>query len=374
MISAAKRKVLIVAIALTAVASVLVSGVFLHFKGRAQTQRSAVQRVHRLGGWAFYDSVYDDDGNLIGSWPRAPVWALRLFGVDFLSIVTGVVLGPGRAVEGLPDFGLVDHNIPVRDEHLEILQSFPYLEWLVLSETKITDRGLTHLTSLQRLRWLWLSGTAITDAGLAPLAQLPMLEKVWLDSTRIQGPGLCHLSSLKNLREISIQNTAVDDAGLACLAPLRQLQKVRLRGSRCSFRGIMEIFARLQNRSPLEALIVADLVRLDQAGKVIVADFSHLGILDDDLGVLQWLPDIQWLYLQGNPITDAGLVNLTWLPNLTLLDLSDTRITNAGVENLLELPNLETLHLGGVSVATETLKRASERKPRPVRIYLTSQL
>ena len=53
----------------------------------------------------------------------------------------------------------------------------PTLEWLFLSNTKVTDAGLERLKGLTHLQELWLDGTKVTDAGVtklsAGIAELP---------------------------------------------------------------------------------------------------------------------------------------------------------------------------------------------------------
>lgn len=343
---------------------------FLFWQGRAVQQQLAVRCIHRLGGWAFYDSRYDKDGNLVAWWPRGPRWAIRLAGVDYFATVNGVVLGTCRPVEGLPDFGLIDQNIPVRDDHLVCLANLSHLQWLVLAETQITDHGLHHLRNLQELRWLWLSRTAISDAGLQHLAGLRNLEKLWLDYTKITGTGFRFWNTLTRLRELSFQGTEVNDDSLRYLIPLRNLQRVNLRDTRCSFRGIVQVFSQAQGRSLKEALLLTELGRSDSSGRIVSVDLSGLQVTDDDLSYLTAFKHLKWLYLRDNPITDLGVELLRELPELTLLDLSGTNLTEAGIRKAITLPRLEILHAHGLAVSEQSLKEALQRTQKPVRLYI----
>jgi hypothetical protein len=52
------------------------------------------------------------------------------------------------------------------------------------------------------------------------------------------------------------------------------------------------------------------------------------------------MPTVQWLYLPGTSITDAGLTHLARLTALKELDLRDTPVSRAGFEQLRQaLPN-----------------------------------
>ncbi len=57
--------------------------------------------------------------------------------------------------------------------HIKRLNS---LEWLNLSETRITDAGLKNLEGLTSLRWLSLRNTRISAAGLLHLNELDWLK------------------------------------------------------------------------------------------------------------------------------------------------------------------------------------------------------
>ena len=67
------------------------------------------------------------------------------------------------------------------------------LQVLVLTSTRITDRGLLHLAGLSRLQELYLSNTQITDAGLAHFEQLSELRKLLIDGTRVTKSGVAEL-------------------------------------------------------------------------------------------------------------------------------------------------------------------------------------
>lgn len=368
LVSSTYRRVLLPVFCL----AMVMIGVFFVLEQRASRQKQAVRQIHRLGGWAFYDCRYDKDAKLIGAWPRGPRLGIRVLGVDFFGTVTGVILGPGRPAEGLPDFGLVDHNIPVRDADLAVLANLPYLEWLVLSGTSITDGGLIHLQTLARLRWLWLSNTAVSDAGLAHLAKLSSLEKIMLDGTRVRGPGLEVLARLPRLKELSLENAPLSDDGLIHLGKIEHLSHVNLLGTKCTLKGIMEAFGVAKGRSLAQILVLTNHAKTDPAGVIYAVDLSGRAVTDEELRLIESLKRVQWLYLRDNPISDRGVETLTHLPNLRLLDISRTRITAVGLTALLQHPGLEVIHAHGLRIPEEIVYRFQTRKPRPIRIYQSS--
>ena len=68
-----------------------------------------------------------------------------------------------------------------------------------------------------------------------------------------------------------------------------------------------------------------------------------------ELENLKSLPQLQWLYLSGSNVTDAGLENLKGLSRIEELSLAGTDVTDAGLENIEGLSQLEMLFLAGTN-------------------------
>ena len=76
---------------------------------------------------------------------------------------------------------------------------------------------------------------------------------------------------------------------------------------------------------------------------------------DDDLAVLEELPQVRQLDLQDTNVNDAGLAHLSGLSELVRLNLKDTLVGDAGLEHLKGLTNLEYLSLSGTKVGDAVL-------------------
>ncbi|MGH7792729.1 MAG: hypothetical protein ACREOB_10505, partial [Thermodesulfobacteriota bacterium] len=70
-------------------------------------------------------------------------------------------------------------------------------------------------------------------------------------------------------------------------------------------------------------------------------------IYDSDLVCLRELAELEWLWLSGSQITDAGLAYLTGMTKLKELSLTSTKISDAGLIHLQWLAELESLWLPG---------------------------
>jgi Leucine-rich repeat (LRR) protein len=78
--------------------------------------------------------------------------------------------------------------------------------------------------------------------------------------------------------------------------------------------------------------------------------FDGKGVTDDDLAVLQKLPDLEGLYLRRCKITDKGLEKIAGLTKMKLLYLGQTPVTDKGLESLKGMTKLQSLSLVGTQV------------------------
>lgn len=79
-------------------------------------------------------------------------------------------------------------------------------------------------------------------------------------------------------------------------------------------------------------------------------------IRDDDLAAIGELPNLKFLVLDDNPITDAGLAHLEKLTNLIALHLSLTKVRGDGLKHLKNMTQLQTLHLERTEVGDAGLR------------------
>ncbi len=124
----------------------------------------------------------------------------------------------------------------------------------------------------------------LTDRDLISLRAFPNLEELYLTHCLISNEGMRHVAELQDLRVLWINQSHVGHGGLAPLAKLKNIE-----------------------------------------GIVANVDDSYHGqqtsLDDDDMAALGNMSSLRYLNLQGNPISDAGLVHLRKLTNLKELDL-----------------------------------------------------
>lgn len=145
-----------------------------------------------------------------------------------------------------PVIGVDLSDCPAGEGDLIALNSFPHLQYLILTGSNIDDDGLKHLAKMKELRRLDVGGPGISDAGLAHLTDLSALEELTLSSPRITDAGLIHLQKLKNLRELNLTDSGVSDSGIEHLQQLTQLRELDVSHTRISEAGL----ARLKKALP----------------------------------------------------------------------------------------------------------------------------
>src|SRR6516164_3392843 len=139
----------------------------------------------------------------------------------------------------------------INDEALKHLSPLSDLQYLNLSDTKLTGAGLKFLPKTT-LKELVLDNTPLGDLGLQHLEPFVRLEKLSLGQTQIRDDGLAHLRTLVRLQELKLSNTRITDDGLKSLEGLKALRKVNLEGTGITNAGIQ----RLTKLTELEVLNV----------------------------------------------------------------------------------------------------------------------
>ena len=97
------------------------------------------------------------------------------------------------------------------------LYEHPFLEYLVLTKTSVTDSDLSHVKGLRKLKSLGLKDTRITDSGLAEISNLTNLEFLFVQNTSITDSGVPNILKLRSLKELGIRGTKISQKGLVRL-------------------------------------------------------------------------------------------------------------------------------------------------------------
>jgi hypothetical protein len=316
-------------------------------KPKFDPQRAACRWVFETGGTVTVADPRDPKKELTATkWSDLPQGELTVLGVSFMAV-------PYR----------------VTDADVDRLRPFADLRTLLLwSETELTTAGLARLAALpcaKNLRELNLRfvpagpGAPGTGGGGAHLAKFTGLVSLVVVGLPLAGE-LDFLKSLPNLGYLALGAAQLTDADVTALvgaaraapalagakapAPPR-LFHLNLSDNPAVTRACFEPLARLPN---LQQLYIAktgikpdDLPLLERFPALTHVAVNPLnGLRDEHLVPLARLPQLDALFLGGNPITDAGLDHLAPATGLSYIDLYGTEVTDAGLMKLAAFPKL----------------------------------
>jgi hypothetical protein len=191
-------------------------------------------------------------------------------------------------------------GVDITDSDIAPIKDLRNLEWLLLSDTRVTDVGLQHLSDLQNLIVLDLSGCQVTDSGLKHLRGLKSLGSLILNRTLVTDEGIEYLHPIPNLVYLELNGTRVTDMGIDSLKDLQQLTKLSL---------------------------------------------SNTDVGDYGLKPLSKMPHLSALYLSNTRVTNEGVEHLCNIRKLNDLKLINTHVTEAGLSPLRERPGYRRILL-----------------------------
>lgn len=266
------------------------------------------------------------------------------------------------------------------DDDLLRLVGVPWLQRIVLAESRVTSRSLERLQQLPKIRSLDLSGTSLTDDDFRPITQLTTLTELFLNNCPwLKDEHLAQLAKLKQLKTLELSSPEITAQGLLALEQFPELTTLVI--GDCSDFGddVIATFARLPQlkiitlastgvssqtvfalRGKLPKVKVkADLISLKDlrllAGKGHLSDDGTSFTASDtrealkplvpgDMTVISSIAPLERLNLKG-PITDEMFLELKPAPQLRHLQLLDSLITDDGLEHLAQFPQLKSLSM-----------------------------
>lgn len=151
------------------------------------------------------------------------IWRARPGHVEAANVIEAfggqVIYARGNRVAALSDkLAVVDAVFltycAINDEDLQIVEKLPWLRFLDVSGTDVSDRGVVRIARSRRLISLGLSGTFVTDRGVSALSSNLLLESLDLEDTDITDDSLVSLSSMRSLRHLKLGGSRVTAAGV----------------------------------------------------------------------------------------------------------------------------------------------------------------
>jgi formylglycine-generating enzyme required for sulfatase activity len=172
---------------------------------------------------------------------------------------------------------------------------------------------------------LILTQPSISAEGLQSLAGLP-IHALTISDVELTPAGADAIGRIGVHQTMTLHNVGLDDVGLESLVKNAPFIWLHVPGNQLTTRGLQSLVG----------------------SKLTVLNISDNNLSDDDLVILEELPLLNALYLDGNPVSDAALAHVKALPKLTFLHLQRTGVTETGIQDLHEsLPKCQIIWDGG---------------------------
>jgi Leucine Rich repeat len=299
-------------------------GVFLGWFGRelvrVRRQREVVNQYLASGAKVHFDYQFDGKNFNVAT-PPAPKILLRMFGDDLFTHLVYVRW---------------DSVSPASDKLVALLPCLPQLKYIVLAGPRVSDRAITYLQKLPQLQELGLYDVGIHSEGIGQLAQCPGLSNISLYGQFVSDAHLKAIPLGDRLRIFQLLRTPnVGDEGVSALANLKGLEYLDIYSAPKVTNSGIAALSQLQHLKSLNILGTA--------------------MTDGALPDIGKLTNLEFLRLDGHPISDAGVTALVGLKNLRYLQLLETRITNAAMGTIGKFSELEDLGLSYTQVGDEGL-------------------
>jgi hypothetical protein len=270
-----------------------------------------------------------------------------------------------------PEFG---------DDDLLRVVGIPWLQRIVLADSRITGRSLKGLGQLTKLNSLDLSSTVLTDDDFQPITQLTALTELMLSGCPwFTDKHLARLSELNQLQRLEFSSQQITNQGLQLLGQfpelktlvigdcfdfgddeietfknLPRLRAITLTGANLSSPTVFALRSKLPHvEVKVDLIALKDLKVLAGKGR-LSADAKSFHAADSrsqfeplvpgDMAVISNIGPLEFLALKG-PITDEMFQEMKPMPNLGLLQVLDSHITDEGLEHLVHFPKLKSFSM-----------------------------
>jgi internalin A len=198
-------------------------------------------------------------------------------------------------------------------------------------------------------------GTAdfqITDAGFAHLAKAKNLETLILDPKvrlKISDDALQSLAGLK-IKVLNLGATPFTAKGLAVLSTLKSLSDFSADAS-----PVADVCAAAAKCPSLRVLTLTPYVYYDLSRGSANRNGKNTNYpTDQDIQQLAPLTELEELYIDDSPLTDAIAPTLQKFTKLRVLHVQEAQLSDAGLAQLAKLSKLEELNLNATAITDKS--------------------
>ncbi len=147
----------------------------------------------------------------------------------------------GTGAKANDAYGIWAAYSSLSDQHIEALDDWADLEYLVANDCRITDHGFGIICRFKRLQTLGISATAITHLALVGADWPPALQSLGLAGLPLNDDAVAGISRLAELSDMSINYTNVTDVGFEQLARLPRLRSIEVFNTAVTFESAQHL-------------------------------------------------------------------------------------------------------------------------------------
>ena len=264
-------------------------------------------------------------GTLIGNGALRSVLklgALRILGIENCTNINDAGLGLLTALPNLQHLN-VSGNRNITDKGIAALSQMRLLSLLV-GHTSVTDDGVSNLRRLRSLEYLDISDNRITDKGIRLISMMSLKSLDLAGEPNVTNSGFEALDKMKSLRVLVLDSN--EQLG-PCLPKLGTLDLDTLSLSRTAVRD-------------------SDLPALLGMKHLTYLNLNHTSITDAGLVTLAKIKSLKWLSLKSIvSISDLGVRKLcATLPQCQVLTVGEEKFITSDVKRFIETEGLKKLN------------------------------
>ncbi|NQV23224.1 MAG: SUMF1/EgtB/PvdO family nonheme iron enzyme, partial [Rhodopirellula sp.] len=267
-------------------------------------------------------------------------------------------------MNGYVEGTLNDHPVHVDREDADKLRQRGELKVLAITlrgGPGITNEGLSRIANLPDLEHLSITGFGLDDRGLENLGNLPQLKSLYLEGGRQTTKSLKTIGCWAQIEHLTVHGIPFSDEHLEGIEQLQQLQTIRA-GHLVMTEAQTQAFSKLPNLKFMWLMgehltddTLRNVARLPALTAFTVTAADQSRITNDGARALAANDRIVYVNLGGTKIDDQGLAYLAARKNWEDLLLDGTRITDDGLNVLKDMPRLRTLWLSNTKVGDSGL-------------------
>lgn len=244
--------------------------------------------------------------------------------------------------------------------HVRCTNNLPTTWWALNNRMKL--QGLAESFGLEILR---IESCGIDDEQFRKLKSVSSLKQIYIEFGLMSGEGLSIVDGLPNLIALILQHNVLNDRGFRSFSGSDSLKTLYLGHNALSDRsvkhlveaGVPELDFLNLHQNAVTDVCLGDLTRLKKL-KVLV--LSSTQVTGEGIGKCE---SLEKLDLAFSPVTSAGIRSLATLPKLKAVTLDHTDITDDDLKVIAEIPTLEYISFTGTSLSKLAIAMLKEQKP-----------